>query len=246
MTDNDDKYKRLQESLNNAQGQFRVLETNVSVEKQMEYFRYSENVRKNATQQPLEETIVILNSPEASEKEKKQAMTVLAISGDVKAYRALEAYAQRPEENLKDWARMSFLQAKMTLESEFSEQKQIFISTGLGGKGDMLRFFSFFKSKDLAPFSPYQIRLIEKEISFSINESYGIVEELKIFDNYFTLVFLINIKANIKNIIENALIECNQYGDFIDRSFIITNVKIFDEKDIQNELRKSLKKSDNF
>ncbi|MCL2651192.1 MAG: hypothetical protein FWD60_09250 [Candidatus Azobacteroides sp.] len=246
MTDSDDKYRRLQESLSNIQGQFHVLDTHVSVEKQMAYFRYSENLRKSSTQQPpIEETMLILNSPDASEEEKKYAMTVLAISGDVKAYRALEAYTQHPDENLKDWAGMSFIQAKMTLESELSEKKQIFISTGLGGKGDKFRFFTLFKSKNLVPFSPYQIRLIEKEIPFSINEAQGIVEELKVFDNYFTLIFLISIKANIKNIIEGALTECNQYGDFIDRSFIITNVKIFDEKDIQYELKRYLKKSGN-
>ena len=238
MTDNDNKYRQFQESLNNIQGQFHVLETSVPVEKQMEYFRYSENIRKSSTQPSIEETIQTLNSPETSEEKKKHAMTILAISGDVKAYRALEAYAQHPEENLKDWAKMSFLQAKITLESELSEEKQIFISTGLGGKDDMLRFFAFFKSKDLIPFSPYQIQLIEKEIPFSINEAHGIVEELKVFENYFTLVFLINIKANIKNVLENALIECNQYGDFIHCGFIITNVKIFDEKEIQYELRK--------
>ena len=238
MTDSEDKYKLFQESLSNIQGQFRVLETNVSVEKQMEYFRFSENIRKNHTQQAVEETIQALNSIETSDKEKKQAMTILAISGDVKAYRALETYVQHPEENLKDWANMSFLQAKITLESELSEEKQIFISTGLGGKDDMLRFFAFFKSKDLMPFSPYQIQLIEKEILFSINEVHGIVEEVKVSDNYFTILFLINIRTNIKNILENALIECNQYGDFIDRSFIITNVKIFDEEDINKELRK--------
>ena len=232
-----DKYDLFQDSLNNTQGQFRVLETKVPVEKQMEYFRFSENIRKNRIQQSIEETIQILNSFATSDKEKKQALAILAISGDVKAYRALEIYAQYPDENLKDWANMSLLQARITLESEFSEEKQIFISTGLGGKGDMLRFFAFFKSKDLMPFSSYQTRLIEKEMAFSVNEAHGIIEELKIFNNYFTLIFLINIRTNIKNILENALIECNQYGDFIDRSFIITNVKVFDDEDIKYELR---------
>ncbi len=238
MADNEDKYSQFQESLNKVQGEFRILETNVPVEKQMEYFRFSENIRKNHIElSSIEETIETLNNPETSEKDKKQAMTILAISGDVKAYRALETYAQHPEENLKDWANLSLLQAKITLESELSEEKHIFISTGLGGKGDMLRFFAFFKSKDLLPFSPYQIQLIEKEIPFSINEANGIVEELKVFDNYFTIVFLINIRTNIKNILENTLIECNQYGNFIDRSFIITNVKLFDEEDIEKELK---------
>ena len=242
MDNNEDRYRQFQRSLEHLQGRFHVLETNVPVEKQMEYFRYSENVRKVKKKPTVEEAIDILNSEDTTEKDKKYAMTVLAISGDVKAFRVLEAYDKKTEqEGLKDWSGMSFLQAKMTLESEFSDEKYIFISTGLGGKGNMLRFYAFFKSKNLQPFSPYQIQLIEKEISFSVNEVHGIVEKLDVFENYFTLLFLINIKSNIKNVLENALIECNQYGDFIDRSFIITNVKEFDEEDIKQELNKNEK-----
>ena len=239
MNDSDYKYLQFQNSLGQLEGQFHVLETNVPVETQMEYFRYSENVRRSRNKPTITEAIDILNQSDATANNKKFAMTVLAISGDVKAYRVLEAYSEHPEENLKDWSGMSCLQAKMTLESEFSEEKYIFISTGLGGKGDMLRFYAFFKSKNLQAFSHYQIELIEKEIPFFIDEAHGIIEKLEVFDNYFTLLFLTTIKSNIKNILENALIECNQYGDFIDRSFIITNVKVFDEGDIRKELKKS-------
>ena len=240
MTSEDNKYGLFQESLEHLQGQFHVLETSVPVEMQMGYFRYSERVRKRSNKPVVEEAIEILNNQNTSDEEKRYVMTVLAISGDVKAYRALETYSQHPGENLKDWAGLSFLQAKMTLETELSDERHIFISTGLGGKGDMLRFYVFFKSKDLLPFSPYQIQLIEKEIPFSINEAHGVVEELSVFENYFYLIFLINIKSNIKNILEEATIECNQYGDFIDRSFIVTNVKVFDEEDIKKELERKL------
>jgi len=236
MTNEDNKYRQFQDSLEHLQGQFHVLETNVPVEKQMDYFRYSERIRRSDNKPAVEELIEMLDGRDVSDEKKKYAMVLLAISGNVKAYRALEAYSQHPKENLKDWIGMSFLQAKMTLESEFSDEKHIFISTGLGGKGDMLRFYVFFKSKDLQPFSPYQVQLIEKEISFSVHESHGVVEELKVFENYFYLIFLANLKSNIKNMLEDAIIECNQYGDFIDRSFIITNVRVFDEEDIRKEL----------
>jgi len=236
MTNESDTFRMFHESLGYLKGQFQVLDTNVPVEQQMAYFRYSERVRKNKNNPSIEDAIDILNDWNTSEDEKRYLMTVLAISGDVKAYRVLETYSLYPEESLKDWVGLALLQAKMTLESEFSDERRIFISTGLGGKGDMLRFYAFFKSKNLQTFSPYQIQLIEKEILFSVKEAQGIVEELRISENYFYLIFLINIKADIKNTLENAIIECNQYGDFIDRSFIITNVKTFDEEDIKKEL----------
>ncbi len=239
MKNKEDQYKEFQDSIENMKGQFHVLETSVPVEKQMEYFHYSEKVRHSTKNISIEDAIQTLNNPDSLEDDKKFSMTFLAVSGDVKAYRALETYAKNPEELLKDWSGLSLLQAKIVLESEFSDEKQIFISTGLGGKGDNLRFYSFFKSKDLTPFSSYQIQLIEKEIPFFIQENHGIVEELNIESNYFTVVFLINIRSNIKFILESALTECNQYGDFISTTFIITNVKKFDEEDIKKELEKN-------
>jgi len=228
----------LQHSLENLKGNLHVLETNVSVEKQMEYFRFSEAVRNDFYHnRSIATQMSVLTSDESSPAEIKYALTFLAISGNVKAYRAIEAYHElHPDE----WAAMALMQARITLESEFSDEKQIFISTGLGGKGDQLRFFAFFKSKGKKNFSDYQKNLIEKEIPYYIQSYQGILEEIQIRDNYFTLLFLIHIQMNIKVMLEEAIDECNQFGNFIDKGFIITNVKVFSEEEIQNELMRKV------
>ncbi len=238
MKTNEDIFNEFQDSLSSLKGNFHVLETDVPVEIQMEYFHYSEDVRKAIGSDTIENQIIMLNDAESTSDQKKFAMVFLAVSGDVKAYRALEAYHLEHKDEKDNWISMALLQAKITLESEFSDQKQVFISTGLGGKGYMLRFFSLFKSKDLLPFSPYQIELIEKEIPFHIHRYGGETEELKIAENYFTIVYLIDLKANIKTMLDSILDECNQYGDFISRTFIVTNVKRFNEEEIQQELHK--------
>ena len=226
--------KDLQHSLESVKGNLHVLETNVPVEKQMEYFRFSEAIRNNIINGSLvEEQIKVLASNESAPPETKYALALLAVSGNVKAYRAIETYN---EQHSDDWAAMALMQAKITLESEFSDEKQIFISTGLGGKGGQLRFFAFFKSTRGKIFSEYQKKLIEKEIPFYIRKHQGIPEEIQIQDNYFTLLFLIHIQVDIRIMLEEAINECNQYGDFIDKGFIITNVKVFTEEEIQNEL----------
>jgi hypothetical protein len=238
MKNNDDIFREFQESLENMKGHFHVLESSVPVERQMEYFHYSEDVKKQSEGRSIEGEISELHSLESSINDKKFAMTYLAVSGDVKAFRELEAYSKTAEPELNDWIQMSLLQAKIILESEFSDEKQVFISTGLGGHERKLRFFSFFKSNELKPFSPYQIQLIKKEIPFHIKKYGGQVEELEVFDNYFTVLYLIDLSVNIKNMMEEALNECNQYGDFISRSFIITNVKKYTEEEIRNELER--------
>jgi len=227
--------KNLQNSLESLRGNLHVLETTVPVERQMEYFRYSEAIRSrtDSDENLLEELMEVLTFPDSSSEEIRYALAYLAISGNVKAYRAIEAY-----NNLHpgEWAAMSLMQAKITLESEFSDEKQVFISTGLGGKGNQLRFYAFFKSNMRKSFSEYQKKLIEKEITFSIEKHAGILEEIMIEDNYFTVLFLIRIQSDIKTMLEEAIAECNQYGDFINKGFIITNVKIFSKEEIQNEL----------
>ncbi len=238
MKNNDDIFDEFQQSLESLQGNFHVLETDVPVERQMEYFNYSEDVRKSIDDNTIDNQIVMLNDVNATPDERKYAMTYLAVSGDVRAYRALETYSKEHNSEKDDWIAMALLQAKITLESEFSDQKQVFISTGLGGKGHNLRFFSLFKAKDLKDFSAYQRELLGKEIPFHIHKYGGEIEELKIERNYFTVVFLIDLKANIKKMLEDALGECNQYGDFISRSFIVTNVKRYNEEQIQEELHK--------
>jgi len=224
----------LQHSLENLKGNLHVLETNVSVEKQMEYFRFSEAVRNDFYHnRSIDAQMKILASNESSPSEIKYALTFLAISGNVKAYRAIETYHELyPGE----WTAMALMQARITLESEFSDEKQIFISTGLGGKGDQLRFYAFFKSNGGKNFSDYQKKLIEKEIPYYIQSYQGIPEEVQIQDNYFTLLFLIHFQVNIKAMLEEAIAECNQYGNFINKGFIITNVKVFSDEEIRKEL----------
>ena len=227
--------KDLQNSLENVKGHLHVLEVNVPVEKQMEYFRFSEAIRNDSfNSRTVEEQMKILNSARSSPSEIKFALAFLAISGSVKAFRAIETYYESHHPD--DWAAMSLMQAKITLESEFSDEKQIFISTGLGGKGSLLRFFAFFKSKDGIIFSDYQKELIEKEIPYYIKNYRGIPENIQIKNDYFTLLFLIHIQVDIKAMLEEIIDECNQFGDFIDRGFIITNVKVFSEEEIKNEL----------
>jgi len=236
MKNDKNALQELQQSLEKLKGNLHVLEVNIPVEKQMEYFRFSEAIRKNFLDISIvEEQINVLKSTQASPSEKKYALSFLAISGNVKAFRAIEAYHETYPD---DWTAMSLMQAKITLETEFSDEKQVFISTGLGGKEDKLRFFAFFKSQGKRNFSDYQKKLIEKEIPYCIQKHQGIPEEIQIRDNYFTLLFLIYIHVDIKAMLEEAVNECNQYGDFINKGFIITNVRVLTEEEIQNELMK--------
>lgn len=231
-----DPFKKFQESLEGLEGNLHILDTHVPVEEQMEFFRYSEILKDEYDENSIDEQIERLNFKTTSLLDLKHALSLLSVSGDIKAYRAIENYNRFPDPRVKNWAVLALLQGKITLESQFSDEKQIFISTGLGGRDEKLRFFAFFKANNLIPFSDYQKELIEKEMSYSIHKQDGEIELFEIKDIYFSLVFLVNIHLDIKNLLEEATVECNQYGNFINKSFIITNVRVFNRQNIQNEL----------
>jgi hypothetical protein len=237
MKGGNDVFKKFQRSLKKSDVTFHILETSVPIEKQIGYFRYSESVRAHKTDDTVEKQIEILNSGGSTYEEMKYALTFLAISGDVKAYRALEAYSKDPKADLSDWAALSLLQAKVTLEYEFSNEKQVLISAGLGGKGTKLRFFAFFKSEKLIPFSKYQRNLIEKEFSFVIRKNRGVPVELIVGSNYFSLLFLSDLNADIMMLLKNTVWECNKYGNFINSDFVVTNVRVYSDEDIRKKLQ---------
>ncbi|MDR0530279.1 hypothetical protein [Candidatus Azobacteroides pseudotrichonymphae] len=230
-------FEEIQQSLNGLQGNIHILEATIPIEQQKAFFNYAEIVRSSRREGVVEEYIKILNSEAVPLENKRYAMVFLSISADIKAFRALEKYNQSPQKELSNWASLALLQARMILENELSDEEQIFVSTGLGGKGDRFRFFAFLKSKDLIPFSNYQRNLIEKEMDFSVHKHYGEMEKMEIKSNYFTLLLLSTFKV-IRTTISSAVEECNKYGGFIDHDFVITNMEIFNEEDIQKELNK--------
>ena len=169
MNEKDDMFKKFHDSFKEMQGHFHILEERVPVERQVEYFKYSDRLKQNA--RPIEEDEFELldgwlTEPELTDENRKFALTRLAISHNIKAYRALEKYVQSPDSKLKDWAHLALMESRITLESELSEEKQIYISTGLGGKNEKLRFFVLLQAADKKPFEAYQRQVIEREFAF--------------------------------------------------------------------------------
>jgi hypothetical protein len=240
--ENNDPLDHFRQSLQDTKGQLHVLDTSVPVDTQIAYFRYSKMVKDRSepasTDGQIDEQIEILRSEGVSFEDTRYAMTFLAVSGDVKAYRALETYNKDPKNQPpSEWMIMSMLQARIIIESQFSDEKQIYIASGLGGSGSRMRFFAFFKSEGLRPFTHYQRDLIAKEFPFYIRRFQGEVEEMQIEDTYFSILFLMDLHADTSVVLPTAVNECNEYGHFIRNDFIVTNEKKFSEEDIRRELQ---------
>ncbi|MDR1763427.1 MAG: hypothetical protein LBR64_05685 [Dysgonamonadaceae bacterium] len=236
MRNDKDAIKILQQSLGNIGGNLHIVETSVPIDKQMEYFNYSEKLRNNDEPRDVQELISILEDPAATMQQLRYALSSLAISGNVEGFRAIEKF----NETHKDyWTSMALMQARMMLETELTDERQVFISTGLGGKDDKFRFFVLCKSEGLKSFSEFQRGVIENEFPYFIEKRHCVLERLSVSEKFFTILLLANLEVNIKDLIDEAIVECNQYGDFVSDSYMVTNVKVFSDEEIENELKKN-------
>ncbi|MDR2389075.1 MAG: hypothetical protein LBD89_04730 [Tannerellaceae bacterium] len=228
MKEKNNVFERFRNSFCRLNGHFHVLEQRIPIEVQIEYFKYSEQMRKNYAKMTEEEYYIYMHSlsnETLSSDHKKYILTSLAISSDVRAYRFLEDYAQHPEADIAHWAYMALMESRISLESELLEEKQIYISTGLGGKGEKLRFYVLIIALKEEPFQEYQRQTIESEFTYYLPSEDIEIERLTIYDSYVELVLLIPVRKDIKTILDNIIAECNQYGNFLSNIITVTNVK---------------------
>lgn len=241
------EFKQFQKFLSETKGDFHVLEQRVPVEKQLQYFKFSDRLRKEAvpwTENDFEQFESDLYNPESTGEYKRRILSIFAVSKDVKSYRRLERYVQSPDPELTDWAYMALMESRIMLESELSEEKQIYISTGLGGKGRKLRFYLLLQTNGNKPFLDYQRNVIEREFVFAMRNADCDIERLTVHETYADLLALMPIRTDIKQLIEHIIEECNQYGDFLSKSFTVTNVKELNDEEIARIIHGEKKEND--
>jgi len=244
MASQGENIKNFFDSFQNRGGRFHILENRVPVEQQKEYFKYAQFVRKvlkKMDDRDFDRCQRVLESVELPKEDKKKILALLASSAEVKAYRMIEKYIQHPDEELLNWASMALMECKMGLESELLDEKQIYISTGLGGKEGKLRYYVLILSFQCAAFKAFQRRVIEKEFGYVLPQNDCEIERLTIKNCYLELVFLIPVTADFRVIIESVIEECNIYGNFLSHAYIVTNIKELNQSEINQIIRKTKK-----
>jgi hypothetical protein len=220
------KYDIIDEVLNNIPDNFSILEEEVDVRIQKEFFDMSEKLDFDIETDQIPFIIQEINNPETPDNEQKVKLVMLSALDSVEAYRGLEKYRNEAEsEELKAWGILALQQSRMILESGLMGENQVFISTGLGGKNNKLRYFMVFPYEQV-PLETTQQKILESELKFFVEKFGGEAEQIEILERYALLTALIPIKAPIPNFIEEFMEECNQFGQFLrEDNIIITNVK---------------------
>lgn len=242
MKEEGDVFKKFQEAFRHMRGHLHILDRQVPVEVQMEYFKYSETVRKHEATE-LNDNVCdhlekLLLKEETPVDEKQLLLSRLAISRQVRAYRILEAYAANPAPELAEWSYMALMESRISLESELSEEKQIYISTGLGGRDDKLRFYLLLLTSHGQPFEAYQKQVLEREAAYALPKAGCEIELFRLGEQYAEMLCLIPVYVDIKALIDGLLAECNQYGSFLSDIYTITNMKELSQQEIDEIVEK--------
>jgi hypothetical protein len=232
--------KKIQEAIDSLPDNFNILEEQIDVNLQMEYFDYTKDKRNN---QKIEDFTVAeqqLNDPKENAEQKKHLLVQLAGHDQVEAFRIIERFQKKSKGKLKKWAVLALQESRMILQSSLLGEQQVFISTGLGGKGQNIRYFIALMKKDMeTTFSETQTRIIETEFQFFLKKSKGELEQIRFEGEYALGSFLFPLKKNLQDIFRSFIEECNQYGDFLHEDVIITNVKTLTVEEVRKFLRQN-------
>lgn len=232
-------YDKLKEMLKDSKGTFSILEEQIDVDLQVDFFNLIKKVSEN--KRDFEDIISdekMLYDKSVSLDDKKQILVELSNLEKPEAYRIIEKFIGTDNKELKSWAILSLQHCRISLETHLLDEEQVFISTGLGGSGDKLRYFIAGKRCESNEFTDSQKKIIKNEFELFFNNNNSVVEKVEFLNKYYTITGLIPIENDLKKVISPAIKEINQYGDFIYKEYLITNVKVLSESEIENYFNK--------
>ncbi len=232
-------YNDIQRIFEDLPDNFNILEEQIDLEVQMKYFERSKEVKEQNTGEDYLSKGELLFLPATGNEKKKEILIGLAGIDSVKAYRIIEKFLKESKGDLRSWAVLAFQENRMLLQTSLLDEKQYFISTGLGGKDKKLRYYIVFINRERNNIlSSTQQKLVKDELIFNLKPDDGEFESIDFSEGFSSAQVLLPVQSDIKQVFSNVVEECNQYGDFLEEDMIITNVKILSRSEILEIINK--------
>ena len=238
MEDHENLIEKIRQILGGSPGKLKILEQKIDIDLQLEYYECSMRVRGERDEEWALSHVQYLAEPGYSCEVKKEILARLASMNRVECYRTIESYLEDATDPLHSWAILALNESRMLLESKILDENQVFISTGLGGKEDKLRYFVVLMSRTRVELTPVQKMVIKNEFDYILNKFDGVVEESEFSRYLATILFLLPMKYSLKSVFKEAIDECNRYGHFLDDDFIVTNVRALSFGEIEEFLER--------
>lgn len=207
----------------------KVIEGIINPEVHLEYIEFSAKMVIGTN----EKDVISISDNIFDEKieidEKKRLLVLMAKIDDVHIFRKLQKYSQNPDKELSDWAFIALQESLSLIQSSLLGEEQILISTGLGGKGNKLRFFIITQTENSESISEIQKKIITKEIEFAFKNNDCELEKIEFGSYFYTIVGLFPFNFDIIEITLSQIFdEVKNFNIFLSEKYIITNVKTSD------------------
>jgi hypothetical protein len=235
--ENENIYAKIREIFGHIPEYLSVLQEQIDIDLQMEYYECAKNSREELTPDQIELNKSALYSDNKSLEEKKEILVKLASQDNIQLFRFIQKYGEDCIAELKDWTVLALQESRMLLETKLLDENHVFISTGLGGKGALLRYFIVLLAKKRTPFNDTQKKVIRGEFEFLLGKHESELESITFYEKFVTMVVLIPLPITIKEFFRQGIDECNQYGNFLRSNFLVTNVKQLSAEEINEFLR---------
>lgn len=234
-----DKHDDIREFLNNLPDKYDILEEGIDIQTQKEYIDHSHTFdRGELTETETLNLSSILFDTKATIETKKKALTLLAHLGTITAFRQIEKCYDNPDKDLRQWTALSLQECKMFLESTLTDQNTGFISSGLGGLKNRLRYYFLILSSTDRPFTTTQKNIIKEELNLVARDLNSIVESVYLSDTFVGLIVLVPMDVAVGTIIETGIKKCNELGNFVFEHYYVTNQEIPDKSEIKDIIKK--------
>jgi len=206
---------------------FTLIDTPIDLSAQKEYFSFSEAIDfDNVDYKQVLTGSDRLFYKDTPIESKKKILILLAHLGTPESCRILEKYLKSSEAELRDWVLLSLKECRMFVESVLLKEEGGFISTGLGGKDNKLRYYFIVSSKDGLPFSESHRDTVKREFETASRKHKSEIEEINFEATYAMIGMLIPMDVAVGEIIEEGINECNNtdIGEFLSVDYYVTNV----------------------
>jgi hypothetical protein len=237
--------EQIRDFLAQLPNKYNILEAQIDLNLQQEYFKSSAIVKKT----PMKENTLLsvarieLWDPAGRLMQKKVLLKLLAQQASVESYRMIEDFMALDylEPELRNWTTLSLFECRGLLEGNLLGEDVAFISSGLGGKNDKLRYFFAVLSSDNKPFTNTESEVIFDAFASVAKKMDVAIEsrECSLVHGYAKFVALVPLKVPLNDFIEYGIEKANKMSDdFIEPHYLATNVEIPDEKRLLEIIKK--------
>jgi hypothetical protein len=227
---------QIQNFLESIPNDFNILDKGISQSVQKEYIDLSKKIIQRDNSKTILKRSQNLFKQQSGIQLKKRILIESAHLGTVESYRIIEKILKQEDKKLEAWAVLALRECRMFLESDLLEVKKGFISTGLGGKDNRIRYCFVVRSHASIPFRKRQQDIIQDQFKRICAELNAVLENISFQKNYLNASVLVSMDMAAGDVIERGIENCNKEEPCLKFYYYVTNVSPPTEKDIKEYL----------